>query len=164
GMIKRLLRRSDRQEAEAVTLQESSGAPSRVSADVPIASSEADRFGVSITLIPRLARVTIDWPGNEGLVVRLYGPWGIGKTSILNLLAEYITANRGDREIILVRFSPWFYEDASPLITGLFGTIAGQLRASSPDRWGSASRALSAMGTFLTVASKGVSVAGVRLD
>jgi hypothetical protein len=55
-------------------------------------------------------------PGSWPLVVSLEGPWGYGKTSIINLIAQYYdTLNAADRPIV-VNFNPWMASSAENLV------------------------------------------------
>ncbi|MEP7217718.1 MAG: P-loop NTPase fold protein [Bacteroidota bacterium] len=124
-----------------------------------------DKYGFGKTVVPRLARVTLDWPGEDGLIIGLYGSWGIGKTSILNMFAEYIKLHEAQyKNTYLVRFNPWIYEDHAALVASFFGTIAGEVGKNLKKPWKGLSKGLKGMGTFLSVASKGVSIAGVKVD
>jgi hypothetical protein len=55
--------------------------PKPFSADRPIRSKSEDLLGRS-AFAESLATVVEGWTGNDSLVVALYGPWGIGKTSL----------------------------------------------------------------------------------
>src|SRR5436309_3386744 len=59
----------------------------------------------------------------EGSVVALMGPWGSGKTSILNMVDEVLTA-RGD--VIVLRFNPWLFSGAEELVARLLSELASQ--------------------------------------
>ncbi len=56
-------------------------------ADQPILSSNEDRFGRK-QFAHRIADVIATRDSNSGLVVGIHGPWGKGKTSVLNMIAE----------------------------------------------------------------------------
>jgi hypothetical protein len=68
------------------------------------------------------------------------------------------------KNVFIARFNPWFYEDAGALVTSFFATIAAELGRDKGSPWNQAATALKAMGTFLTVASKGISLFGVNVD
>lgn len=55
--------------------------------DRPILANEQDLLGRR-PLVARLADWVRDAPLDEGFVIGLTGPWGSGKTSVLNLLEE----------------------------------------------------------------------------
>ncbi|MFY0582766.1 KAP family P-loop NTPase fold protein [Cystobacter fuscus] len=135
-----------------------------VSSDRPINSLAADRYGLQRDFVPRLARIALEWPSKEGLVIGLYGAWGIGKTSILNMFRDHVNQNQERyQNILIAAFNPWFYEDTGALVTSFFATIAAEL-GKDKKPWGQAATALKAMGAFLTVASKGISLFGLGVD
>jgi len=70
--------------------------PNPFSADRPIRSKSEDLLGRS-AFAESLAAVVEGWTGNDSLVVALYGPWGIGKTSIKNMVLENL--RRGGRAL-----------------------------------------------------------------
>lgn len=61
---------------------------------------------------------------SNSLVVSLVGPWGSGKTSLLNLV-EYSLKNDGKTPApIIVRFNPWLFADQNQLSRRFFQAIA----------------------------------------
>lgn len=136
-----------------------------IGSDRPVQALPEDRYGIGAHFIPRLARLALDWPTHDGLVIGLFGPWGIGKTSVLNLFKNQITTqNSPERQTLFTSFNPWLYEDSAALITSFFATIAAEIGKEPEKGWTKAAAALRAMGSFLAVASKGVSVFGVTID
>jgi len=63
--------------------------PNQFSADRPIRSKSDDLLGRS-AFAESLAEVVEGWTGNDSLVIALYGPWGIGKSSIKNMVMEHL--------------------------------------------------------------------------
>jgi predicted KAP-like P-loop ATPase len=63
------------------------------------------------------------------VTVGLDGPWGSGKTSILNLLQEEIEARHP--KALVVRFDPWLVAGREDLIVEFFNEIARTLKHSS---------------------------------
>ncbi|HBF87216.1 MAG TPA: hypothetical protein DDX39_01140 [Bacteroidales bacterium] len=55
----------------------------------------------------------------ENMIVGIYGSWGFGKSSIINLLDE----NLNNRKIKSVYFNPWMYGSEEKLIHSLFELI-----------------------------------------
>ncbi|SRR5579875_162620 len=69
----------------------------------------------------------------SGLVVALYGTWGTGKTSLLNMIIRSLPAepDTGKPVITVVRFNPWNYSDQNQLLGQFFDTLSQAL--SRPD-------------------------------
>lgn len=61
----------------------------------------------------------------ESIVVGLYGPWGSGKSSILNFIEHYLTEIEGDPAI--VRFNPWWFSGQADLIDKYFSQLGSGL-------------------------------------
>lgn len=107
-------------------------------ADRPIKEEGEDRLGRA-AFARHLANGITEYIGEEGLVIGLYGKWGSGKTSIINMTTDIILnpeknkesndstqkreSSHGDgineNKPIIYYFSPWNYSDKSDLI-GLF--------------------------------------------
>jgi energy-coupling factor transporter ATP-binding protein EcfA2 len=139
---------------------------SKISGDRAGSTSADDRYGWSTGFIPMLARVTRKWPAEEGLTFGLYGPWGSGKTTILNLLTAHLEKSSDDfPHTYVVRFNPWFYDTPKMLITSFFATMGETLKTlGAGQKWAEAGDLLKKVGKFLSVASKGISVVGVKID
>ncbi len=65
-------------------------------------------------------------------IIGLYGEWGEGKTSVLNMaLNEYKDRRKQSlQEPIIVYFCPWEYSAQTNLVKALFSTIAQQVQTS----------------------------------
>ena len=100
-------------------------------ADHPIINSSEDRLGRSI-FSKYLARCMLDHTDLDSLVVGLYGGWGSGKTSIINLVIEELnnaSMNMIDKEKpIILNFSPWSYSGQHQLIYSFFRRLSSTLR------------------------------------
>lgn len=57
--------------------------------DTPVSSIEQDRLGRANFAV-KLAQVLHEWKPEESIVVGLYGTWGSGKTSLVNMVLEQI--------------------------------------------------------------------------
>lgn len=55
-------------------------------------------------------------------VISLEGPWGSGKTTILNIIKSKITQNNEDI-IIIDEFDPWSYNDQASMFRGMFDIL-----------------------------------------
>lgn len=61
-----------------------------------------------------------------GAIIGITGPWGSGKSSILNLLDHYIKADYPDA--IVVRFDPWLISGRNDLISEFIAELIAELR------------------------------------
>lgn len=60
----------------------------------------------------------------SGLVVGIMGPWGCGKTSLLNLIRGELESN----EVRAIEFNPWIFSGAEELVTRFFVEVQAQLK------------------------------------
>lgn len=92
-------------------------------ADRPISSAAEDRLerGGLVDAITR----TVERAPREGFVIGLAGPWGEGKSSVLNLVAEKIDT-RGTAQ--LIQFNPWLFAETDELLERFFGEFAAQIK------------------------------------
>lgn len=100
-------------------------------ADRPIIKSSQDRLNRSV-FAKYLARCMLDHQDPESLVVGLYGGWGVGKTSVINLIIEelnFAATNIADNEKpIVLNFSAWSYSGQHQLIYSFFRRLSSTLR------------------------------------
>lgn len=61
---------------------------------------------------------------NYGLCVGLSGPWGSGKTSVINMVQEYIESEEREPKVTVMRFEPWNFTSADQLICQFFSQLA----------------------------------------
>lgn len=89
--------------------------------DRPITQTKDDVLGrASVAL--RIAQWVRDAPHDQGFVIGVTGAWGSGKTSLLNMVAEQISAER-----TIIRFDPWLFANSDQLVVRFFDELAGQL-------------------------------------
>ena len=96
--------------------------------DKAIESSEQDLLG-RVTFSKQLGEAIYKYDGKDGLVLGVFGKWGTGKTSILNMVVNeinYLSDNDDDSPII-VNFSPWNYTDKDNLISLFFRVLKNRL-------------------------------------
>ncbi len=95
----------------------------------PIATADEDRFGRQ-GFVARLATVIRGRHDPGSLVIGLYGAWGTGKSSVLNLLEQQLRHYRHvatSGEVLVIRFNPWYFADEPQLIRSFFRTLADYL-------------------------------------
>lgn len=61
---------------------------------------------------------------NNSLTIGLYGKWGSGKTSIVNMAIEKLEE---EKDIIIFDFEPWLFSDTNQLISGFFKEFANKI-------------------------------------
>lgn len=64
----------------------------------------------------------------DSLTIGLYGKWGSGKTSIINLTIENLEK---EKNIIIFNFEPWLFSDTNQLISSFFKEFAQKINHSS---------------------------------
>jgi len=75
----------------------------------------------------RIAGVLHGLPQNTGLVIGIHGPWGDGKTTVLNLLRINLAK---DNTIVIRDFNPWRITDEDSMLRGFFSVLAEAIGAS----------------------------------
>lgn len=98
------------------------------SSDRPINKSEDDLLGRA-SFSKYLGKAIYRYNGSDGLVIGLFGKWGTGKTSIINMAIEEITdlSKNDENKPIIMNFSPWNYSDKNDLISLFFQSLKRKL-------------------------------------
>lgn len=96
--------------------------------DTPIKAREQDLIGRA-PFAERLAEILKSAAGPEPLVIGLYGPWGSGKTSVINLVENALSRKDDDGKagVSVVRFEPWNYLTAEQLLAQFLKEVGGAL-------------------------------------
>ncbi len=71
------------------------------------------------------AIVNYDDLNNSSLTIGLYGKWGSGKTSIVNMITEKL---KSEDDIIIFKFEPWIFSDTQQLISSFFKEFAKAIK------------------------------------
>lgn len=92
----------------------------QLSADSPVSHPNDDRLGYA-PFAKQIVRGIVHMAPPEGLVIGLYGRWGLGKTTILHLVEHYIEEDLEEKECpIVVRFNPWWFSSQADLVAKFF--------------------------------------------
>lgn len=97
----------------------------RKSPDEPIVTKKEDRFGRE-KFARSVAESLVNVPTHKSLTVGLYGSWGCGKTSIINLAIEHLNTKHPE-DVIVIRFNPWVFSSTESLHLAFFSTLASEL-------------------------------------
>lgn len=94
--------------------------------DSPIKDLHEDKFGRA-TLVELLAKSIKNKceSEHESLCIGIYGKWGEGKTSFVNMLKQKIKLDNPTLSKAVVDFNPWIINEEKGLIKDFFKTIAG---------------------------------------
>ena len=89
--------------------------------DNPIEKQEEDLLGRA-TISNQLGKAIYKYKEKSGLVIGLFGEWGTGKTSVVNMAENEIKrlSEKDENKPLIVRFSPWNYTDKNNLISLFF--------------------------------------------
>lgn len=118
-------------------------------ADHPIASKREDKFNRA-PFATRIAETLSTRSDPSSIVIGLYGPWGDGKTSVLEMMQEELNTHDA---IIVVRFNPWHFQSEELLLRGFFATLADAVGKSLPNMKEKAGNLLLKYGSVLSLAS-----------
>jgi hypothetical protein len=66
-------------------------------------------------------------PSANGFVLSLEGPWGFGKTSMLNLIEKNFQAWPADEQPVVCRFNPWMVGNAETLVQSFLVQLASAI-------------------------------------
>jgi len=95
--------------------------------DEPISNIKDDILNRN-EFVSRLGKTIINWEANESLVIGIYGPWGSGKSSVLNLLQAYIESMENKDASIVIKFDPWYFNSTEQLLVSFFSTINSAIK------------------------------------
>lgn len=91
--------------------------------DEPISRRSEDRLNRA-RLAEAIADQVMNSPHGQGFVIAVDGPWGSGKTSILNLIDECVTERS---ETIVLWFNPWLFSGTEQLVVRFLQELSAQL-------------------------------------
>ncbi len=124
--------------------------------DEPLAADQDDPFGRT-AFVDAIAGQILDVPAAHGFAIGLAGPWGSGKTTILNSIeGRLLEADC----VAVMRFNPWLFSGTEQLIASLLSELSLQLHESQFGK--KAKAAARAVGTYagLLAAGSGLPVIG----
>ncbi|MCA9609673.1 MAG: KAP family NTPase [Myxococcales bacterium] len=115
--------------------------------DRPIESTTDDRFRRA-PLAGLIATYATNAPKDASVVFALTGPWGAGKTSVLNLIEAQLDPER----VVVVRFNPWLFSGTEQLTVQFVRELATQL-GQKGGNLAAVGKKIEAYGTLLEVGS-----------
>jgi len=103
--------------------------------DTPILTADKDALGRK-NFAQKLGETIRDWKREESIVIALCGPWGSGKTSVLNMAVKYIEDTTKDlpkeTQPVIVRFNPWNFSEQEQLLRAFFRELLAAIKKVAP--------------------------------
>jgi predicted KAP-like P-loop ATPase len=85
-----------------------------ISSDVPLTDPADDAYGYA-TFAKRIADAVCKTASPKGLVMAIHGPWGVGKSTLLNFVKYDIAQLPEDGRPIVIDFNPWWFNNREHL-------------------------------------------------
>ncbi len=99
-----------------------------LSADRPRSNPLDDLFGHA-PFAENLANSICRYPGSDGLVLALYGPWGSGKSTVLSYVRHFLEQRPEAEQPVIVSFNPWWFSGHDNLARAFLGQLQAVLPA-----------------------------------
>ncbi|MFC9688858.1 P-loop NTPase fold protein [Kribbella sp. NPDC056951] len=107
--------------------------PRTTDIDQPITRIEDDAFDFVPRYAVPLARRIAETPDSASLTIGIYGPWGSGKTSLMNLIQAKLAATP-DKAPVIVSYTAWKFAQEQSLWRTLVRVILDELlKQTKPD-------------------------------
>lgn len=98
----------------------------RIKKDIPITDESQDFFSRK-PLVDVIVRAIREYSTDQTncITIGIYGPWGEGKTSIMNMVYSRLSQLKYKDKLTLVKYNPWLIKDQESLLIDFFKTIIG---------------------------------------
>ncbi len=97
--------------------------PENILTDDPITSPGEDSLDRE-KFVGDIYKEIVNFPSDSSFVFGLYGGWGEGKTSVLNLLKLKIENNS---EFLVLDFKPWYFKDKESILKAFYNQLESTL-------------------------------------
>lgn len=101
-----------------------------LSADRPSSNPKDDLFGHA-PFAKSLADSICRYSSSDGLVLALHGPWGSGKSTVLNYVRHFLQQRPNGEQLIIVDFNPWWFSGQENLARAFLGQLQAVLPTKS---------------------------------
>ena len=92
-------------------------------ADQPINTYKRDLLG-RYSFAKALAKAILSYKQNDSISLGLFGEWGSGKTSIINMTLEELNSISSQNKPLIIKFNPWNFSDQNQLIYQFFNELS----------------------------------------
>lgn len=104
---------------------------SEIDSDQPILTFKEDRLSRD-SLVARLTNLIISsTENNKPLTIAINAPWGVGKSSFLNLLENSIQ-QKIRKKVDIIKFNPWHYNSTDDLVQTMISELSFVIGKSTP--------------------------------
>lgn len=100
-----------------------------IGSDAPQTDPANDAFGYA-PFAQRIAGAVCKTPSPQGLVMAIHGPWGVGKSTLLNFVKYDLARLPNDDKPIVIDFNPWWFSSREHLAS----QFLSQFRAKLPHK------------------------------
>jgi hypothetical protein len=91
--------------------------------DTPITGAEDDALS-RVDYAKGIADSIAAYAPTDSVVLGIVGPWGSGKSSLLNMIVSSLTDETRASPPLVVRFNPWRYAGSEQLFANFFASLA----------------------------------------
>src|SRR6266851_2419373 len=102
-------------------------------ADTPLADPKLDRLGRA-GFASSLAASILDLKGQDSIVIGLCGPWGSGKSSVLNFLVAELEKSRKKDKPLVLHFNPWWFSGQDRLLQAFLQQLGAAVNRAETDK------------------------------
>lgn len=129
-------------------------APLHLLPDAPITSPGFDRLD-RMAFVRSFSQAIRAAQGTDSVVLALAGPWGSGKSSLLNLIAGELQGSGREDEPLIVRFNPWWFTGTEQLVAAFLQQLGAAVsRPEVKDSLGAATAELDRLAEALATPGK----------
>ncbi|MGY8625805.1 KAP family P-loop NTPase fold protein [Chromobacterium violaceum] len=97
-----------------------------IGSDTPQTDPSLDQFGYA-PFAALIARAIVATPSPEGLVMAIHGPWGAGKSSLLNFVKHHLNEQSDENSPVVIDFNPWWFDDRAHLASQFLAQFKSSL-------------------------------------
>ena len=97
-----------------------------IGSDAPQTDPANDAFGYA-PFAQRIAGAVCKTPSPQGLVMAIHGPWGVGKSTLLNFVKYDLARLPNDEKPIVIDFNPWWFSSREHLASQFLSQFRAKL-------------------------------------
>jgi len=100
-----------------------------LNSDIPILKTIDDKLSRG-GFAEDLAKAIINRDTPDGFVIGMYGEWGSGKTSVVNMVVEQLELLKAEKcqNYVIMRFNPWLCADQKQLVSQFFKQLSATIK------------------------------------